>query len=248
MLTIYAKSLSGEITPLSVPADNTWLNLHALLASIVCPDDPTRLVLLPDTEEKTDELGSDHPQWGQLQEWKDGDSLVYFVNDPPVYQITYSEYPPRMFDYLDSKTPYYLIGIYIYSPSDSYHIMSYSFLFSYKDNTFISQSDFSECEDDEDTYLSIKRGAVRWTSLYEMIHSDQTLHSCYRRSVYRSAHRKWSRMLRRLSQPVFVHLRRRLTSKEIERNKERYVIRELYRKFRRTPPPYPQQAVRHDRL
>jgi hypothetical protein len=242
MLTIYAKSLSGEITPLSVPADNTWHSLHALLASIVCPDDPMRLVLLPDSEEKKDE-------WDESKEWKDGDSLIYLVNDPPVYQITYLEYPPRMFDYMDSKTPYYLNEIYIYSPSNSYHIMSYSFLFSYKDNTFISQSDFRECEDDENTYLCIKRGAVRWTSLYEMIQSDQTLPSCYRHSVYRSAHRKWSQVLRRLSQPVFVHLRRRLTTKEIERNEECRILRELYREFRKTPPPYPRKhAGVSDRL
>jgi hypothetical protein len=193
---------------------------------------------LPDPEEKEDELD-------ETREWKDGDSLVYLVNDPPVYQIIYPEYPQLMFDYLDSKTPYYLIEILIYSlsknTSESFPIGRYSFLFSYKDNTFISQSDFSECEDDEDTYLSIKRGAVRWTSLYEMIQVDQTLPNCYRHSVYRSAHRKWSRMLRRLSKPILIHLRRRMTTKDIKRNKERRMIQELYPTFRRTPPPYPRK-------
>ncbi len=247
MLTIYAKSLSGEITPLSAPAQNTWRALRPLLARIVCPEDPTRLVLLPGPEEKKDDLERDNPHWGLFHEWKDGDSLFYLVNDPPVYQIIYPKYPPRIFHYLDNKTPYYLIEILIYpsqdivNSSESFSIKRYSFLFSYKDNTFLSGSDFETYEDDEDEVLSIKRHATRWTSLYEMIQKDCFIPDRFRARIYRSAYRKWSNMLRDLSRSISMEPRRRLTDRMRERQEECLAIRELYHQFRKIPPPYPRK-------
>ena len=71
-MLIYAKSISGDIIPLTISSLEIWKSIHITLANIVCPDDQSRLVLLPSTCEEKDEKDE---EWGLNYPWKDGDCV-----------------------------------------------------------------------------------------------------------------------------------------------------------------------------
>jgi len=249
MLTIYAKSLSGDITTLSVSTFQTWNAIHTTLAERVCSYDPSRLVLLPDpeVESKSDaeEEETADPNWGVLREWKDGDSVSYFVKDPVPFQIRYSRYLCKLTEEYDhTKAPYYTIHVYI-EPLDrdqsvypSECLYQYQFLYSMRDNQFIHSSDYTLEDDEYGPILSISDEATRWTSLYDMLEMDETIPSCFRYAMYRSAYRKWSDTLWSVSRPIKAFPRRKMTKVVKEMMEERKTFLEIYKQFRSTRPPY----------
>ena len=260
MITIYAKSLSGDVIPVSITSCYDCHDIYPTLASIVCSDDPSRLVILPDIE---------------LNELNDGDSISYYINDPLPFYIGFSKYNTYLFDYMDNEIKYYNISIDIIESSSQDIIFQYDFLFSFLleegtlasemfksdsfiDNLyqssfifhFIRQSDFSIENDDQETFVNIKRNATRYTSLYQMIETDENIPSRFRSSIYRSVYRKWSSTLKTMARPISRFIRNKIMNSSLKNSRfkiyqeiirERKIFKAIYRQFRFTPPPYPRQ-------
>jgi hypothetical protein len=252
-ITLYAKSLSGDVISLSVPTLQTWHEIHPRLAAMVCPDDPSRLVLLP-TPREVSESGSDsesddekdviYPTWGLFREWKDGDSLLYMIKDLEPFQISYTKCMCKIEEYDPTKTPYYIIDIYIEPLNCNRSIRlsclyRYQFLYSIVENHFIHQSNYTLDEDKPWTFLTLHANVIYWTSLYEMIQSDESIPSRFHYALYRSIYRKWSATLRRFSRSMKNPLRRRMTKNLLKEKKQ---ILDAYWSFRKTPPPYPRKT------
>lgn len=254
MLTIYAQSLTGDIISISVPEIQTWYAIQKTLVEKVCPEDPSRLVILPYPESKEesesdddfDELANYSTSWGLFRSWKNGDSVMYLLNDLEPFQVRFSKWMTRMFDYLDSKTTYYVSSIHIecLEKSDSQSpLFSYYFLYSPTTGTYIRSSDFEIEEDDMETFLNIRSHAIRWNNIYDMLETDEDIPSRFRHAIYRSAHRKWSACLRHEGRPIKLTPRRKATRLSTQIAEEKSCICKAYYAFRFTPPPYPRQSI-----
>ena len=252
MLTIYAISFSGDILPLSVPDFQTWHAIHPTLAERVCSYDPSRLVLLPALESKSDmeqEEDTTGSMWGLFREWKDGDCISYFVRDPIPFQIRYSHYLCKLEEEYDrTKAPYYTVNVYVEplncdrSVYPAECLYRYQFLYSLRDNSFIRRSEFTVDDDEHGPMLLIHRHATRWSSLYEMVESDESIPSHFKQAMYRSVYRKWSETLRSMSRPIKPYPRRKQTSALKSLMEEKKAFLAVYKQFRGTPPPYPRKS------
>jgi hypothetical protein len=256
-ITLYAKSLSGDVIPVSVPTLQTWHEIHPRLAAVVCPDDPSRLVLLPlpnnesesESEsgtESDDEKETIYPTWGLFREWKEGDSLLYMIKDLEPFQISYTKCICKIEEDDRTKAPYYVIDVYIEPlncnrsfgwPASCHY--RYQFLYSLQNNHFIHRSNYTLDEDEQWIYLTIRDNATYWTSPYEMIQSDESIPSRFHYALYRSIYRKWSTTLRRFSRSMKNPLRRRMTNQPLEERKQ---LLDAYWSFRNIPPPYPRKT------
>ena len=207
-IVLYAKNMAGDIHPLTLPVIQTYHSLRSALVSLFTPHDPTRLRLLAhlvqekDLGEQKQEQGQGKEQDMSLDVWNDGDCVLYLLQDPVPLTVHFSPsisllYPSTSTGRL-LKHPYYLIHVTLSNPYG--HIMyRYSFLFSLHDGTFIPPSQYELEEDDGNSYLFIRYSSSSFSSIYDLLQKDPSIPTRFRSTLFRSAYRKWSRILRILA-------------------------------------------------
>ncbi len=260
MISVYAKNLGGNIITLSVPSENTWNSINTSLSTLLCSDDPSRLILLPfssecdeECDEEYDEKGEEEtidPLWGLNYEWKDGDSVLYFIKDARPICVNFDKYSS---DYSYKDIHYYIVNIKVIDAESESNLFEYSFAFSYEKNIYIRSSQFYIEYDEENSYLNIDKNATKWSCIYDMINYDESIPSPFRYAIYRSIHRKWSSHLKykfyfigRIMKNIKNMRNMKNNTKRSSRNQyrhkkyseEREMVYNIYKQIRYTPPPY----------
>lgn len=225
-MLIYAKNIAGDLLTLNVSSEVTHEELRRRLAEEVCPEDPSRLIILSRTpreqkavKEMSDEALTDlldeicemiedsslsepddeEPE-DQEPDWQDGDLLEYIVRDAEPLSVHLLEQEPLYtMEDLSQSTPYFWIRLEVRRQAVTIH--EYGFLFRLHDGVFFSKYDWKFDYDDREVYVEIL-GHQGYGSLWEMLDAEAEAEekepylACLRRAVGR----KWIRLLRRRGQ------------------------------------------------
>lgn len=216
--TLSFQFLSGDILTLEdVPVPWTMEWLQTELANQCDVENPERIIVFPSTEpDRFHLLIQDAPievqMWTGYHEWK----------------YTRYEYPPP-----HPETTYYSCHAQIMEGGKCCY--SLNFLYDVEANQFIPEVEGMWEEEDHQIYLYVDETVSRYDSLYDMI---SVLPICCHRirfALLRAVYRKWSHVLRQLIRWLSRFISPTYPWLNLEK---RRLLRQHYRAFRATPPPY----------
>jgi len=238
-MLIYAKNLAGDILPLPLPSPTSWDMgrnryeetenvIRRVLAEHVCPDEPSRLVLLDhtpgavsapplSTEEITDLLEelhalslqqvSDEGEQKEEGEWADGDIVTYMVKDSErCVQLLEKRYALYSLEDDAQECPYVQIEVLVRQGNAPYKpgymipdvLYAYPFLFGVREGAFYPPTAWSIQEEDGYPYLCFT-DSPGFKSLDELLAAEPDGSGDMSR-IRRAIGRKWIRFLRRKGQ------------------------------------------------
>ena len=213
MLTLYAKNLSGDCLPLSVPASSAWKTFGRMLVARLCPEEPSRLSLLPplergegESEEKEhsyavcvrterDEENVTRavlhlPAWGENHVWADGDIVSYLLQPLPAIYVSphCTQWVPHFYIPSYSQDPVNVYAYYTLTLCYQHNlrpVYQYVFLYHVATKRFVRRPDvaYNDHMRARGNWLTLADHATFWTNFSEMVQSDPALSEEYREAL-----------------------------------------------------------------
>jgi hypothetical protein len=201
-MLIYAKNLAGDLLVLDLPSDTTHVALHRRLAEKVCPEDPSRLVILSRTPKMSDGALSDEAltdlldeicemtkgisfEQEQEQEKEDQplpeEDLVPDWEDGDLLEYIVRDAEPFTVHLFEQEPLYTMDDLSQTTPyfwmrlevrRQAKTVHEYGFLFRLQDGIFFSKNTWKFEMDDREVYVDLL-GHKGYGSLWEMLDAEE---------------------------------------------------------------------------
>lgn len=231
-MLLYAKSLSGDLHTLSIcweDGQHICPLISSTLSALVCPDDPSRLRLVsaasqadvsgwePVDEKALDdlldeviaeecgflELDADAaPDALERREWRDGDVVMYWVDDPIPLSVSMMDLYWAHYTLEDERMERPMYPCIVSVSQDigqkkNVVVYTWQFIFDLRSGKYYEPRD--AWMERDDVYPHVVIQGKGHDSLESMLR-DADIPERYRRLMLRACRRKWVRILRRMSQ------------------------------------------------
>jgi hypothetical protein len=253
MITIQVKNMAGDLMSMDISPQESRATFHKRLASMVCPSQPYRLVLLrrvrapPVPAEMTEEEQSrlldeiyamaqeeeeeEEEEEGWKGDWQEGDRVDYMINDSLCVRLSEDFSPYYVIEDERERDPFYLVTIMVEYEGTPYKpIYEYDFLFRLRGGTFHPPRSWEVFDDDSNTYVRFL-SFISYTSIQEMLLAEQekeeeheVIPPLYLERMCRSITRKWIHFLQHMRQFRFAE--RRIAERLHNRSRLQTILQE----------------------